>query len=199
MIKRQDLSTQVQPHWTWDFPNCAEALNWWDLPEKRMTGINIFSKVGWPGMWRQGKCWGNGSEDLAMRLRQLVLGSLCPQPRSGALNGLSGHKSSLSLSALTDGNLMARLVLWCKFYVHLEHPTSCKMWPSWPSHSLPLKSKTFVFKKYTCFSIMYGAPCFPINCLFITFVDIKSQMGLCSKNNNMGNLYGVFIKTPIWG
>lgn len=46
---------------------------------------------------------------------------------------------------------------------------------------------------------MYGAPRFPINCLFVTFVDIKSQMGLCSKNNNMGNLYGVFIKTPILG
>ena len=54
------------------------------------------------------------------------------------------------------------------------------------------------FFKHTCFSTMYRAPHFPINCLFLTFIDIKSQMGLWSKDN-MGNLHGVFIKTPIWG
>ena len=62
---------------------------------------------------------------------------------------------------------------------------------------LTSKKQNLFFLKCTCFGTMYRAPRFPINCLFLNFVDIKSQMGLCSKNN-MGTYMVYSSRHPFW-
>jgi hypothetical protein len=68
------------------------------------------------------------------------------------LHGLADINPSLSLSVLTDGNLMERLVLWQRFNDQVQQPLCINVSVMALSHSSPLKRKKSLVCLFICFA-----------------------------------------------
>lgn len=112
--------------WSW---TPREENNWYSRFSQHRLAWNVEAILG----------------EMALRTEQCNCGSWCWGSCTHShipelWMACSDINPSLSSSVLTDGNLMARLILWHRFYMPLDQPTLCEMWLS-QHHRIPYLQK----------------------------------------------------------